>query len=155
MLTTGVGLDLCRTLPGAGAIALAEMPEERTLYVGNLPYDITEEDVRVLLEERIGALEALLFPRNNSGRPTGYAYAAFVEASDMGRAIVDQVQVQLNGRVLRLAPYSAARRQRLRRDRVKPKEMRRIAAAARARRLEVQNKGKSKGKPRRDKVVHG
>ena len=132
------------------------MPEERTLYLGNLPFDVNEEDVRTLLEERVGPLEALLFPRNNSGRPTGYAYAAFVEAADMGRAVGDRLQLQLHGRDLRVAPYSGSKRERMRRDRVKPKEMRRIAAAARQRRLDVAQRGRSRGgkKPQRDKVAH-
>ena len=118
------------------------MHPDRTLYVGNLPFDVDEEDVKALLEARFGELEALLFPRNNSGRPAGHAYVSFADAAAIEAALApDCAPVLLHERELRLARYSASKRERLRRNRVKPKEMRRLAAIARTRKEERMKAG--------------
>jgi len=122
------------------------MPAERTLYVGNLPFDCEEDDLKTLLEERIGELESLLFPRNNNGRPAGHAYAALVHAADMEKALDPAAPpLELDGRALRISQFSQSRRERLKRDRIKPKEMKRIAAAARAKRKEREQRFGNRG----------
>ncbi len=49
------------------------------LYVGNLPFDVTEDDLRQLFEQHGGVHEVVLVTDRDTGRPRGFG---FVEMDD-------------------------------------------------------------------------
>jgi len=111
--------------------ALSQLPIERTVHVANLSFDAAEEDLKALLvkkdvlllcgdlripiqEEQVGELEAMVFPRNNSGRPAGYAYVVFADAENVAKATA--ASLKLNERELRVSKFSRKVRLRNSRD---------------------------------------
>ena len=63
----------------------------KTLYVGNLPYTSSEEDVRNLFSSHGSVTSVKLIKDRNTGRPRGFG---FVEMDDPG---ADAAMAQLNG----------------------------------------------------------
>lgn len=69
------------------------------LYVGNLPYDATEEDVRQLFEQHGSVFDVALINDRETGRPRGFG---FVEMDDaQGQAAMDALNgIEFGGRTL-------------------------------------------------------
>jgi RNA recognition motif-containing protein len=80
-----------------------------TIYVGNLPFSATEQDVRTLFEAHGTVQSVSLVNDRETGRPCGFA---FVEMTDeaAAAAIVAVNGSPLQGRPLRVNP--AQQRQR-------------------------------------------
>ena len=108
MLLAGVfrrGQERCRTRKGSaeagstGAIGEGEMAKR--IYVGNLPYTSTEDDIRRLFEEHgtVNSVDVLI--DRDTGRSRGFG---FVEMSDEDarRAIEALNGAELEGRALRI-----------------------------------------------------
>ena len=72
-----------------------------TIYVGNLPFNATEQDVRVLFE-RHGTVESVkLIMDRETGKPRGFGFVDMAQA-DAQTAIQALNGQQLGGRPLRI-----------------------------------------------------
>ena len=77
------------------------MDEEKKVYVGNLEYGVTEDDLKKLLEEKgIVAQDVKIIQDNYSGRSKGFGFAEF-ETSELAQKAIDALNGhELNGRAL-------------------------------------------------------
>ncbi len=72
-----------------------------TIYVGNLPFNATEQDLRALFEEH-GAVESVkLINDRETGRPRGFGFVEMGSAEAQA-AIAALTGQQLGGRPLRI-----------------------------------------------------
>ncbi|HNR22982.1 MAG TPA: RNA-binding protein [Steroidobacteraceae bacterium] len=72
-----------------------------TIYVGNLPFTATEQDVRVLFEAH-GTVESVkLINDRETGRPRGFGFVEMPEG-DAREAIQAMNGREMNGRTLRV-----------------------------------------------------
>ncbi len=75
----------------------------KRLYVGNLPFTATEEELRTLFE-RHGTVESVsVITDRETGRPRGFAFVEMSEASGAGSAIQQLDGTELGGRSLRVS----------------------------------------------------
>ena len=90
------------------------MEEEKKIYIGNLDYGVTEDDLRKMFEEKgVNAVELRIITDNYSGRSKGFGFAEF-ETEDQAQQAIDSLNGQeLNGRKLNV---SKARKMKPRRD---------------------------------------
>jgi cold-inducible RNA-binding protein len=77
------------------------MPESR-LYVGNLPYTTTEEELRRLFSQA-GTVESVTMPtERETGRPRGFAFVQMANEEEANRATQMFNGYVLDGRSLRV-----------------------------------------------------
>ncbi len=69
---------------------------EPRLYVGNLPYDTTEEDLRQIFSEAGPVASASIIMDRETGRSKGFAFVEMTNQADAEKAVS-----LLNGRELR------------------------------------------------------
>jgi len=80
-----------------------------TLYVGNLPFDATEQDLRSLFEAHGAVLSVSVVNDRETGRPSGFGFVEM--ADDAVEAAIEAVNGSaLQGRPLKVNP--AQQRQR-------------------------------------------
>lgn len=73
----------------------------RKIYVGNLNYSTTEEDIRGLLD-KYGTIRSVEIIKHRSGRPKGFAFVEMSTADEVDQAIrLDGIQ--LMGRNIRIS----------------------------------------------------
>ncbi|MCS6899953.1 MAG: hypothetical protein RMJ98_06215 [Myxococcales bacterium] len=74
---------------------------DRTIYVGNLPYDATEDEVEALFRERsAGAVQRVSLPIDESGRRRGFGFVTMATADGANAAIDALRGADLRGRPL-------------------------------------------------------
>ena len=87
----------------------------KKLYVGNIPFSVTEEDLRALFERHGGVGSVNVITDRETGRPRGFA---FVEMQDADAAEAAEVLLTHGYRPLadrrHLCPPSASSRKRTR-----------------------------------------
>jgi cold-inducible RNA-binding protein len=72
----------------------------RRLYVGNLPYKTTDEDLRALFGQA-GAVDNVMVMRDSvTGRARGFGFVEMVTDEDAQKAIAQFHQYALDGRAL-------------------------------------------------------
>ncbi len=72
----------------------------RRLYVGNLPYKCTDEDLRNLFSQA-GAVENVQVMRDTAtGRARGFAFVEMATEDGAQKAVADLHQFQMDGRAL-------------------------------------------------------
>ena len=76
-----------------------ETDYSKTIFVGNITYDTTEEKLREFFEDVTKNLEVKIQNNDNSGKSKGYAYVNFENAEDVENALKKNGQ-ELDGRVL-------------------------------------------------------
>ena len=92
--TGGASRPIARCLPGASESM------GRRLYVGNLPYGATDEDLNTLLS-RAGAVESVRVMRDMAtGRARGFGFVEMASDEDAQKAIAEFHQYQMDGRAL-------------------------------------------------------
>ncbi len=70
--------------------------------MGNLNFDTTEGDVHKLFSE-VGEVEEVFLPTDrNTGRPRGFAFVRFADASSLEKAIQQFDGTELQGRNIRV-----------------------------------------------------
>ena len=74
----------------------------RSIYVGNVHYASTTEDLRAVFKE-CGEIERATIPKDYTGKPKGYAYIEFAEPASVLKA-ESLNEKELNGRPLRVQP---------------------------------------------------
>lgn len=98
------------------------MEEEKKIYIGNLEFSVTEDDLKKFIEEKnITAKEIKIIMDKFSGRSKGFGFAEF-ETEEQTQQAIDALNEQdLNGRALRV---SKAQKMRPRTDRGNPRDKR-------------------------------
>jgi RNA recognition motif-containing protein len=72
----------------------------RKLYVGNLPYSTSEDELRELFS-RAGAVDTVNVVRDNAtGRARGFAFVEMASDADAQKAVTELNETQLGGRTL-------------------------------------------------------
>ena len=79
------------------------MEEEKKIYIGNLPYSLTDEDIKNLIEEKgIKVLEVKLISDKNTGRAKGFGFAEF-ETKELAQQAIDVLNdLEISGRHLKV-----------------------------------------------------
>ncbi len=87
------------------------------IFVGNLDFTTTEQDLRDLFSE-VGEVEDVHIPTDRtSGRPRGFAFVRFATAEQAAQAVETMNGQEVSGRALRLdVAEDRPRAQRPRRD---------------------------------------
>lgn len=73
----------------------------KSIYVGNLPFNATEDEVRSLFEAHGSVLSVKLISDRETGRPRGFGFVE-MESSDAATAISALDGADMNGRSLRV-----------------------------------------------------
>lgn len=77
------------------------------LFVGNLPFDVTEAEIREFFSP-VGELQEVFLPVDReSGKPRGFAFIEFDEASQAAEAVRRFNEQQFKGRALSLSEARA------------------------------------------------
>jgi RNA recognition motif-containing protein len=75
--------------------------EDRTLYVGNLPYDISQQEVAELLgQSGVTQIVRVHLPAGPDGRPRGFGFVTLGSAEAANEAIIQLRGVDVRGRRL-------------------------------------------------------
>lgn len=93
------------------------------LYVGNLPYETTEQDLQTLFES-VGQINTITVVKDReTGRPRGFAFVEMSDSDGAQRAISELDKHQYGGRSLTVneAKPMAARSDGGRRERQQPR----------------------------------
>lgn len=70
------------------------------IYVGNLPYEATEEEVRGIFEEHGEVLKVSIITDRDTGRPRGFGFVEMADAN-AGRQAIESVNgKEIAGRAL-------------------------------------------------------
>jgi nucleolin len=87
--------------PGAAAGG-SQRNDERTLYVGNLPYDASREEIEGLIGQ-VGPVVRVHLPAGVDGRPRGFGFVT-TGSTDVARDAVEQLRdTELRGRRLSIS----------------------------------------------------
>ena len=76
---------------------------ESKLYVGNLPYDVTEEDLRGLFAQAGEVKEVALITDRATGRSKGFGFVEMATQADAEKAIQTLNNHDLGGRALKVS----------------------------------------------------
>jgi nucleolin len=86
---------------GGGAGGPPAPSEDRTLYVGNLPYDISQQEVAELLgQSGVTQIVRVHLPAGPDGRPRGFGFVTLGSAEAANEAIIQLRGVDVRGRRL-------------------------------------------------------
>jgi len=77
-------------------------PPSKTLFVGNLSFQMTDKDLSDLFRECKNVLDIRVAIDRRSGQPRGFAHADFISTEDAQKAKVMLEQKQVYGRGLRI-----------------------------------------------------
>jgi len=72
------------------------------IYVGNLPFELNEEQLKDCFQEFGEITEALLIKDKRTGRPKGFGFVEYATESDADLAISKMNGEELGGRKLRV-----------------------------------------------------
>lgn len=93
---------------------------DRTLYVGNLPFDMTQKDVEQLfVDNGVDAVVRVHLPSGPDGRPRGFGFVTLGSAQAAGNAVNALSNVDVKGRKLQVN-LAHAKGERRDRDRAGP-----------------------------------
>jgi RNA recognition motif-containing protein len=67
----------------------------KKLYVGNLPYSVTDQDLRTLFEQAGGVMDAAVVTDRETGRSKGFGFVEMTTPEEASKAIT-----QLNGHTM-------------------------------------------------------
>ena len=91
------------------------MEEEKKVYIGNLEFGTTEDDLKKFIEEKnLSVKEVKIIIDKFSGKSKGFGFAEFETEEQTQQAIDALNEQELNGRTLRV---SKAQKMRPRTDR--------------------------------------
>ena len=88
---------------GGGASGGPQMTEDRTLYVGNLPYDTSQQEItQIFTDNSIGPVARIHLPIGPDGRLRGFGFITMGTAEAANEAITTLRNFDLRGRRLML-----------------------------------------------------
>ncbi|GFZ45870.1 hypothetical protein JCM24511_03602 [Saitozyma sp. JCM 24511] len=90
------------TAPEAAQPAIPHEDEGFRVYVGNLSYSTTEEQVREFLGKAGGELLSVALPLRFGKRPAGYAFASYKDEADAKKAVEQLNDQEFDGRKILL-----------------------------------------------------
>ena len=87
--------------PGGGGIAPTPRAPEKTLYVGNLPYDVGEDELKQLFSDKeVGPVGRIHLPIGQDGRPRGFGFISLAGSVEPQAAADALNGADLRGRPL-------------------------------------------------------
>jgi cleavage stimulation factor subunit 2 len=87
-------------IPSGGGIG--SQGASKTIFVCNIPYDATEQQVRDILSTAGRIVHIRFVYDSQSGKPKGYAFCEYLDAATAQSAIRNLNNYDLNGRSLRI-----------------------------------------------------
>lgn len=91
-----------RRQPSNSMSYAAKNPPSKTLFVGNLSFQMTDKDLSDLFRECRNVLDIRIAIDRRSGQPRGFAHADFITTEDAQKAKAMLEKKQVYGRYLRL-----------------------------------------------------
>ncbi len=80
------------------------MDEEKKIYIGNIDYDVTEEDLREILKEKgVEAKDIKIIKDKFTGRSKGFGFAEFENDEQIQKAIDSLDGEELKSRKLKVS----------------------------------------------------
>ncbi|TMW59278.1 hypothetical protein Poli38472_004347 [Pythium oligandrum] len=76
--------------------------KERSVFVGNIPYDVTEEQLREIFSEVGSVLNFRLVTDRETGKPKGYGFCEYADGATALSAMRNLNGYEINGRNLRV-----------------------------------------------------
>ncbi len=89
----------------------------KKLYVGNLAYSVTEQDLRALFEQAGGVVEAAVITDRETGRSKGFGFVEMETPEDASKAITQFNGHSLNNRQIQVSEARPREERPPRRDR--------------------------------------
>lgn len=72
------------------------------IYVGNLPFNITQEQLKKLFEPFGDIEEAVVISDKFSGRSKGFGFVTFTDKKDADKAVEDMNGKEIDGREIKV-----------------------------------------------------
>ncbi|KAK8927473.1 Multiple RNA-binding domain-containing protein [Metarhizium anisopliae BRIP 53293] len=110
--TPGTTTDVATSKETATEDAVSAISRTSRLFVRNLPYSATEDDIRETFD-KFGTLQEVHLPLTAAGATKGFAMVLFTNSSDAVRAFQALDGVTFQGRILHIIPADAKREQGL------------------------------------------
>ena len=76
------------------------MDENKKLYVGNLPYSVTSDELKTLFSEFGEIVDAVVITERDSGRSKGFGFVEFAALEEAKKATEAMNQKEMDGRKL-------------------------------------------------------
>jgi RNA recognition motif-containing protein len=92
--------DRSQPQPSARGNTMAPPAEDASLYVGNLPFDATAEEIEALFLEAGFTVQRVHLPADPDGRPRGFGFVAFASAEEARQAAEQTQYAGIRGRRL-------------------------------------------------------
>lgn len=86
------------TVPGEGA----KFPPSETLFVGNMPFDMSDQELNTLFREVKNVVDVRVAIDRRTGHPRGFAHADFIDKESAQKAMEYLSKRQCRGRTLRV-----------------------------------------------------
>eukprot|EP00193_Tetraselmis_chui_P000761 CAMPEP_0177758894 /NCGR_PEP_ID=MMETSP0491_2-20121128/4434_1 /TAXON_ID=63592 /ORGANISM="Tetraselmis chuii, Strain PLY429" /LENGTH=297 /DNA_ID=CAMNT_0019274671 /DNA_START=94 /DNA_END=983 /DNA_ORIENTATION=- len=81
---------------------MAQRPPSTTIFIGNIPYDVSEDDLKEVFSE-VGPVKSLrLVNDRESGKPKGYGFCEFYDTGTAESAMRNLSSHEIKGRTLRV-----------------------------------------------------
>ena len=93
---------MCLMNPSLEGGAARKRELSKKLYVGNLPFSITEDDLRSLFEPHGRIASVNVITDRDTGRARGFAFVEMDEASDADKAMSALDGTEMGGRSLKV-----------------------------------------------------
>ncbi|MBN1169940.1 RNA-binding protein [Candidatus Micrarchaeota archaeon] len=71
---------------------------EKKLYVGNIPYEMSGEDIKREFSEYGEVSDVFIVKDKNTGRPRGFAFVTFTDGEEADRAVAEMNGKEVGGR---------------------------------------------------------
>ncbi|KAK9437622.1 MRD1-like protein [Metarhizium brunneum] len=111
-VTPGTTTEVATSKETATEDAVSAISRTSRLFVRNLPYSATEDDIRETFD-KFGTLQEVHLPLTAAGATKGFAMVLFTNSSDAVRAFQALDGVTFQGRILHIIPADAKREQGL------------------------------------------
>ena len=72
------------------------------VYVGNLPFEVTDDDLQELFEAHGAVTSAKVITDRETGRPRGFGFVEMEQSEDAQKAIQDLNGKEVQGRTLKV-----------------------------------------------------
>ncbi|XP_028393880.1 glycine-rich RNA-binding protein-like [Dendronephthya gigantea] len=79
------------------------MAEPRKVHVGNLPFKISQEEIREAFEKYGAVEDVIIVSDRDTGRPRGFGFVTFENEEDAKEAINGLDETELGGRNIRVS----------------------------------------------------
>ena len=76
------------------------MENKKKLYVGNLPYEVTSEDLKKLFAELGEIVDAVVIMDKRTGRSKGFGFVEFADEAVAAKAVEAWAGKEMQGRKL-------------------------------------------------------